>query len=162
MLVEKITLRRARIGGEIDAFPARGQNPATNVSSQLSCDLKRADPAATSPRHCARPLVRAAGSTPSKFISARSSASTNASIMRTGLLSSMKSSRHSGNSDQCRRSAASTKRLINSSRRNRARIIRIPRRFHTARVKRSRSSATNSLSGSAPISIFHRGRALLM
>src|SRR3984957_3032149 len=77
----------------------------------------------------------AAGSTPSKLISARSSASTNASIMRTGLLSSMKSSRHSGNSVHCPRSASSTKRLIDSSRKNHARIITAPRRFHTARVK---------------------------
>ena len=56
----------------------------------------------------------AAGSTPSKLISAKSSASTNTSITRTGLLSSMKSSRHSGNSVHCPRSASSTKRLINS------------------------------------------------
>jgi hypothetical protein len=47
-------------------------------------------------------------------ISAKSSASTNTSITRTGLLSSMKSSRHSGNSVHCPRSASSTKRLINS------------------------------------------------
>src|SRR6266850_7383408 len=56
----------------------------------------------------------AAGSTPSKRISAKSSASTNTSITRTGLLSSMKSSRHSGNNVHCPRSASSTKRLINS------------------------------------------------
>src|SRR6516165_2240843 len=56
----------------------------------------------------------AAGSTPSKLISAKSSASTKTSITRTGLLSSMKSSRHSGNSVHCPRSASSTKRLINS------------------------------------------------
>src|ERR1700676_737839 len=55
----------------------------------------------------------AAGSTPSKLISAKSSASTNTSITRTGLLSSMKSSRHSGNRVHCPRSASSTKRLIN-------------------------------------------------
>src|SRR4051812_20040754 len=54
----------------------------------------------------------AAGSTPSKLISAKSSAPTNTSITRTGLLSSMKSSRHSGNSVHCPRSASSTKRLI--------------------------------------------------
>src|ERR1700719_833810 len=59
----------------------------------------------------------AAGSTPSKLISARSSASTNASITRTGLFSLMKSSRHSGNSVHCPRSASSTKRLISFSRR---------------------------------------------
>src|SRR6516164_8625154 len=56
----------------------------------------------------------AAGSTPSKLISAKSSASTKTSITRTGLLSSMKSSRHSGKSDHCPRSASSTKRLIRS------------------------------------------------
>src|SRR5947209_14186988 len=56
----------------------------------------------------------AAGSIPSKLISAKSSASTNTSITRTGLLSSMKSSRHSGNSVHCPRSACSTKRLIDS------------------------------------------------
>src|SRR5258708_9371461 len=59
-----------------------------------------------------RPVV--AGSTPSNLISAKSSISTNTSITRTGLLSSMKSSRHSGNSVHCPRSASSTKRLINS------------------------------------------------
>ena len=53
-------------------------------------------------------------STSAKLISAKSSASTNTSITRTGLLSSMKSSRHSGNSVHCPRSASSTKRLINS------------------------------------------------
>src|ERR1700746_3273616 len=58
----------------------------------------------------------AAGSTPSKLISAKSSASTNASITRTRLLSSIKSSRHSGNSVHCPRSASSTKRLIHSPR----------------------------------------------
>src|SRR6516225_1260614 len=56
----------------------------------------------------------AAGSSPSKLISTKSSASTNTSITRTGLLSSMKSSRHSGNSVHCPRSASSTKRPINS------------------------------------------------
>src|SRR5215469_4009346 len=56
----------------------------------------------------------AAGSTPSKLISTKSSESTNTSITRTGLLSSMKSSRHSGNSVHCPRSASSTKRFINS------------------------------------------------
>src|SRR3954453_19590215 len=59
----------------------------------------------------------AAGSTPSKLIWAKSRVSTNTSITRTGLLSSMKSSRHSGNSVHCPRSASSTKRLINSPRR---------------------------------------------
>src|ERR1700756_5277102 len=75
----------------------------------------------------------AAGSTPSKLISVRSSASTNASITRTGLLSSMKSSRHSGNSDHCPRSVSSTKRLIDSPK-NHRRIITAAQRFHTARV----------------------------
>src|SRR6476646_798839 len=56
----------------------------------------------------------AAGSTPSKLISAKSSVSTNTSITRTGFLSSMKSSRHSGNSVDCPRSAPETKRFINS------------------------------------------------
>ena len=51
---------------------------------------------------------------PFKAHSAKSSASTNTSITRTGLLSSMKSSRHSGSSVRCPRSASSTKRLINS------------------------------------------------
>src|SRR3954454_14629258 len=55
----------------------------------------------------------AAGSIPSKLISAKSSASTNTSITRTGLLSSTKSSRHSGNSVHCPRSDSLTKRLIN-------------------------------------------------
>jgi hypothetical protein len=52
----------------------------------------------------------AAGSTPSKLIPAKSSAPTNTSITRTGLLSSMKSSRHPGNGVHCPRSASSTKR----------------------------------------------------
>src|SRR5258707_10130348 len=79
-----------------------------------------------------RPVV--AGSTPSNLISAKSSISTNTSITRTGLLSSMKSSRHSGNSVHCPRSASSTKRLIYSpveSRENHS----SSQRFHTARVK---------------------------
>src|SRR6476646_3291530 len=56
----------------------------------------------------------AAGFTPSKLISAKSRVSTNRSITRTGLLSSMKSSRHSGNSVDCPRYTYSTTRLINS------------------------------------------------
>src|SRR6476620_914184 len=56
----------------------------------------------------------AAGFTPSKLIAAKSRVSTNRSITRTVLLSSMKSSRHSGNSVDCPRSTSSTKRLINS------------------------------------------------
>src|SRR5215475_11090236 len=55
----------------------------------------------------------AAGSTPSKLISARSISSINTLITRTGLSSSMKSSRHSGNSVHCPRSTSSMKRLIN-------------------------------------------------
>src|SRR5215813_2672439 len=60
--------------------------------------------------YAGRPV--AAGSTPSKPNSAESSASTNASITRTGLLSSMKSSRHSGNNVVCPRSAPAMKRFI--------------------------------------------------
>src|SRR4030095_15342140 len=71
----------------------------------------------TEGRYDGRPV--AAGSTPSKLISAKSSASTNASITRTGLLSSMKSSRHSGSSVHCPRSASSTKRPINLSQESR-------------------------------------------
>lgn len=56
-------------------------------------------------------LDNAAGLTPSKPISPKSSALTNASITRTGLLSSMKSSRHSGNNVHCPRSASSSKRF---------------------------------------------------
>src|SRR5215510_12980535 len=57
----------------------------------------------------------AAGSTPSKLISAKSSASTKTSITRTGLLSSMKSSRHSGKNVDCPRSIPETNRFIKSS-----------------------------------------------
>src|SRR5215510_8492596 len=85
----------------------------------------------------------AAGSTPSKLISARSISSTNTLITRTGLSSSMKSSRHSGNSVHCPRSTSSMKRLINPPK-NHGRIITAAQRFHTARV-------TNVQ--------FHRGRA---
>jgi len=46
----------------------------------------------------------------------QSSASTNTSITRTGLLSSMIIIEHSGNSVHCPRSASSTKRLINPHR----------------------------------------------
>ena len=114
-------------------------------SPQSSCDQARAGPATTSPRHSVRLLVPAAGSTEpgsdirrciasgeptddttdapspprfrSKPISAKSSVSTNTSITRTGLLSPMKSSRHSGSSVDCPRSACSTKRLISFPRR---------------------------------------------
>src|SRR5262245_2441593 len=56
----------------------------------------------------------AAGSTPSKPSSPTFNASTKASITRTGLLSSTQSSRLSGNSVDCARSAPATKRFINS------------------------------------------------
>src|SRR3954471_20092023 len=75
----------------------------------------------------------AAGSTPSNLISAKSSASTNTSITRTGLLSLMKSSRHSGNSVHCPRSASSTKRPMNVSQQSPENLTAAPR-FHTARV----------------------------
>src|SRR3954464_10589751 len=82
----------------------------------------------------------AAGSTPSKLISAKSSAPTNTSITRTGLLSSMKSSRHSGNSVHCPRSASSTKRLIDPPQ-NHEGIITAAQHFHTARVRTDRDEA---------------------
>src|ERR1700726_4960455 len=88
-----------------------------------------------------RPVT--AGSTPSKLISAKSSASTNTAITRTGLLSSMKSSRHSGNSVHCPRSASSTKRLINSpieSREN-----------HNSSTAFSHSQGQNRKSDGAPL-----------
>src|SRR4051794_38787166 len=53
---------------------------------------------------------------PSNPSFARSSASTNASTARTGLLSSIHSSRHSGNKVDCPRSAPTRKRFIRSSR----------------------------------------------
>src|SRR5258707_7147231 len=90
-----------------------------------------------------RPVV--AGSTPSNLISAKSSISTNTSISRTGLLSSMKSSRHSGNSVHCPRSASSTKRLIYSpaeSRENHS----SSQRFHTARVKTGKAPCEHMFS----------------
>src|SRR5258705_4623145 len=84
-------------------------------------------------------------STPSNLISAKSSISTNTSITRTGLLSSMKSSRHSGNSVHCPRSASSTKRLIYSpaeSRENHS----SSQRFHTARVKTGKAPCEHMFS----------------
>src|SRR4029078_31404 len=57
-----------------------------------------------------RPVT--SGSTPAKPSAARSSASTNASITRTGLFSSIQSSRHSGNRVLCPRSTPSKKRFI--------------------------------------------------
>src|SRR6516165_7914085 len=88
----------------------------------------------------------AAGSTPSKPISAKSSASTNTSITRTGLLSSMKSSRHSGNSVHCPRSDSSTKRFTDSPK-NHRRIITAAPRFHTARVKSGKVQIEQMFSG---------------
>ena len=60
----------------------------------------------------------------------RSSASTNASITRTGLLSSTQSSRHSGNSVDCARSAPAMKRFINPPA-NHEENHSSERRFHT-------------------------------
>src|SRR3954464_13259881 len=51
---------------------------------------------------------------PSNPSLARSSASTNASTARTGLLSLIQSSRHSGNKVDCPRSAPTKKRFIDS------------------------------------------------
>src|SRR5262249_3866696 len=61
----------------------------------------------------------ASGSTPPKLSSARSSSSTNTSIARTGLSSQIQSSRHSGNSVLCPRSAPSTNRFISPSAKSR-------------------------------------------
>src|SRR6266852_1563139 len=60
-----------------------------------------------------RPVT--SGSTPLNPSSARSSSSTKTSITRTGLSSPIQSSRLSGNSVLCPRSAPSTKRFIRSS-----------------------------------------------
>src|SRR5215813_5248650 len=73
----------------------------------------------------------AAGSTPSKPSSATFSASTKASITRTGLLSSTQSSRLSGNSVDCARSAPATKRFINFPPRIIRRILAAPAFSHT-------------------------------
>src|SRR3954469_25761708 len=59
---------------------------------------------------------------PSNPSCARSSASTNASTARTGLLSSIHSSRHSGNKVDCPRSAPTRKRFIRSSRNSRGNL----------------------------------------
>src|ERR1044072_1987799 len=88
----------------------------------------------------------AAGSTPSKLISAKSSAPTNTSITRTGLLSSMKSSRHSGNSVHCPQSASSTKRLIDPPPQNHGGIITAAQHFHTARVKSGNAQKVQMIS----------------
>src|SRR5262245_51917775 len=56
-----------------------------------------------------------------------------ASITRTGLLSSTQSSRLSGNSVDCARSAPATKRFINSPAESSGESWQRPR-FHTARV----------------------------
>jgi hypothetical protein len=61
-------------------------------------------------REAGRPVT--AGSTPSNPSLARSSASTNASMTRTGFSSSIQSSRHSGRSVDCPRSAPSTNRFM--------------------------------------------------
>src|SRR5271167_3397071 len=98
-------------------------------------------------RYDGRPV--AAGSTPSKLISAKSSASTNTSITRTGFLSSMKSSRHSGNSVHCPRSAFSTKRIIDPPRIT-GRIIAAEQRFHTARVNHDQTGL------SEPCPVYHQ------
>src|SRR5215468_663193 len=71
-----------------------------------------------------RPVT--SGSTPLNLRSARSSSPTNTSITRTGLLSQIQSSRHSGNSVLCWRSVPSTKRFIRS--------LRKPRRNHNPRI----------------------------
>src|SRR4029077_14751272 len=94
----------------LDVAPGLSFQPAARlypVQIAVNVELSR-----TEGWYEGRPV--AAGSTPSKLIPAKSSASTNASITRTGLLSSMKSSRHSGNNIHCPRSASTTKRLINS------------------------------------------------
>src|SRR3990170_712397 len=70
------------------------------------------------------------GATPSNPRSARSSTWTNASITRTGLLSSIQSSRHSGNNVDCPRSAPTTKRFIKPRRKSRGEPYQRPR-FHT-------------------------------
>src|SRR6516165_8149809 len=71
-------------------------------------------------------LPVASGLTPSKPSSLRPSASTNASITRTGLSSLIQSSRHSGRSVDCVRSVPSTKRFI------------LPPRIKFAKVRESR------------------------
>ena len=71
--------------------------------------------------YAGRPV--AAGSTPSKPRSVRSSPSTKQSTTRTELLSSTHSSSHSGNSVDCPRSAPSTKRFMNCSQQIAKRII---------------------------------------
>src|SRR4029453_13427415 len=91
----------------------------------------------------------AAGSTPSKLISAKSSASTNTAITRTGLLSSMKSSRHSGNSVHCPRSASSTKRLIDSPVESR-RYHNSGTAFSHSQGQKRKGQSRNSTSAIAP------------
>ena len=78
------------------------------------------------------------GIDPAELSSARSSSSTKTSITRTGLSSQIQSSRHSGNSVLCPRSAPSTKRFIRSlrkSRRNHTGESLAPARFYIARVR---------------------------
>src|SRR5207302_9050022 len=75
-------------------------------------------------RYEGRPV--ASRSTPPNLSSARSSPPTKTSITRTGLSSSIQSSRHSGNRVLCPRSIPSTKRFI--------RFLRKSRRNHTSRI----------------------------
>ena len=153
-------------------------------SRRWVCDQGRGAAAATSPRRCGQPHARAAGSTaPCKdsrrcrasgelmdgrtagplprarprrtLYSARSSASTNTSITRTALLSSTQSSRHSGNSDACARSAPATKPFINAPADSTARII-ASLEFHTARVN---SSPARRPGGTAEVPLIPDGIA---
>src|SRR5215471_9277975 len=73
----------------------------------------------------------AAGSTPSKPSSATFSASTKASITRTGLLSSTQSSRLSGNSVDCARSDPCNEALHQFPRRIIRRILATPAFLHS-------------------------------
>src|SRR4029077_5993209 len=80
----------------------------------------------------------------------KSSLSTKASITRTGLSSSIQSSRHSGNSVACPRSVPSTKRFIRFPR-SRESLLQESHeagRFHTARV----NSGLQTMSASRPLS----------
>src|SRR3954470_20825511 len=87
---------------------------------------------------------------PSNPSLARSSASTNASTARTGLLSLIQSSRHSGNKVDCPRSAPTRKRFIRSSRKSRENLIResnLATRFYAARVIRDHVGLTGTKYG---------------
>ena len=72
-------------------------------------------------------LQKATQTIPIVFVGASDPVSTKTSITRTGLSSSIQSSKHSGNSVLCPRSVPSTKRLIRS--------LRKSSRNHTARIK---------------------------